>query len=94
MIRGDLAVIMGQAHCTNPKLKGGVASEAVREIFEENFEAGREDTAQLCVYVGEEVGVDVWDYSTDTNYDRDTLNTKSLSTICMAMLYDQGLIKY
>merc|ERR1712002_1067911 len=96
-----MGVIMGQAYGKNYKVEGSVAPgyEAVREMFEENFKAGREDNAQLCVYVGEEMVVDLWGYSSDTNYDGDTLtnvfsSTKSLTSICMAMLVDQGLIKY
>merc|ERR1711892_159855 len=73
--------------------------KSVKEMFEENFRAGREENAQLCVYVGEEMVVDLWGFSSDPNYNGDTLtnifsSTKSLTAISMAMLYDQGLIKY
>ena len=73
--------------------------ETVKEMFEENFRAGREDNAQLCVYVGEKLVVDLWGYSSDTSYTGDTLtnvfsSTKSLTAISMAMLYDKGLIRY
>jgi len=73
--------------------------ESVKEMFENNFVSGREDNAQLCVYVGDELVVDLWGFSSDKQYNGDTLtnvfsSTKSLTSICMAMLYDQGLIKY
>eukprot|EP00092_Neocalanus_flemingeri_P035097 GFUD01038195.1.p1 GENE.GFUD01038195.1~~GFUD01038195.1.p1 ORF type:complete len:419 (+),score=109.73 GFUD01038195.1:184-1440(+) len=92
---------MGQTYGKNYKVEGTVAPgyETVKEMFEENFRAGREENAQLCVYVGDEVVVDLWGYSSDTAYTGDTLtnvfsSTKSLTAICMAMLCDQGLIKY
>jgi len=92
---------MGQAYGKDYKVEGTVAPgyESVKEIFEENFRAGLEDNAQLCVYVGEELVVDLWGYSSDQAYNGDTLtnvfsSTKSLTAISMAMLFDQGLIKY
>jgi len=92
---------MPKTYGKNYQIAGTVAPgyESVKKMFEENFIAGREDNAQLCVYVGEELVVDLWGYSSDKNYDGDTLtnvfsSTKSLTSICMAMLVDQGLIKY
>ena len=92
---------MGQSYGKGYTIEGITAQgfETVRDLFEENFKTGREDNAQLCVYVGEELVVDLWGYSSDGNYNGDTLstvfsNTKSLTSICMAMMYDQGLISY
>ena len=92
---------MPKTYGKNYQIAGTVAPgyESVKKMFEENFIAGREDNAQLCVYVGEELVVDLWGYSSDKNYDGDTLtnvfsSTKSLTSICMAMMLDQGLIKY
>ena len=92
---------MGQSCGKDYSIEGTVAVgyESVKEMFEENFRAQRDDNAQLCVYVGDDLVVDLWGFSSDKNYDGDTLtnifsSTKSLTAICMAMLYDQGLIKY
>merc|ERR1711935_355695 len=78
--------------------------ESVRELFEDNFKKGRDDKAQLCVYVGNECVIDLWgttekeddDYP---NYNADTLttwysNTKSLTAIVVAMMVDRGLLDY
>ena len=92
---------MGQAYGKDYKVEGTVdpGYESVKEMFEANFKAGREDNAQLCVYVGDELVVDLWGYSSDQAYNGDTLtnvfsSTKSLTAISMAMLLDQGLIEY
>ena len=92
---------MGKTNGRNFTIQGTVAPgyESVKKMFEENFRAGLEDNAQLCVYVGEQLVLDLWGYSSDMNYNGDTLtnifsSTKSLTAICMAMLHDQGLIKY
>ena len=92
---------MRKAHGKEYTIEGTVALgyQSVKDMFEENFRAQRDDNAQLCVYVGDELVVDLWGFSSDKNYDGDTLtnifsSTKSLTAICMAMLYDQGLIKY
>lgn len=73
--------------------------ETVKEMFEKNFRRGAEESAQLCVYVGEEKVVDLWCSVSDPNYTGDTLtnvfsSTKSLTAIAMASLEDKGLMKY
>jgi len=82
------------------KVQGEVSAgyESVRDIFQENFDTGREDSAQLCVYVGGEKVVDLWG-SQNPAYTADTLttvfsSTKSLTAIAMAALYDEGLLSY
>ena len=50
--------------------------ESVREMFEENFRAGREENAQLCVYVGEQRVVDLWaSLSNNPAFTGDSLTT-------------------
>jgi len=74
--------------------------ESVREMFEENFRAGREENAQLCVYVGEQRVVDLWaSLSNNPAFTGDSLttvfsSTKSLTAICLARLVDRGLLDY
>jgi len=91
---------MGQSGSRGVKVQGKVAPgyESVKKIFQENFDTGREENAQLCVYVGEEVVVDLWG-SSSPDYTADTLttvfsSTKSLTAIALAWLYDQGLLDY
>jgi len=91
---------MGQTGSRGVKVQGKVAPgyESVKKIFQENFDTGREENAQLCVYVGEEVVVDLWG-SSSPDYTADTLttvfsSTKSLTAIALAWLYDQGLLDY
>jgi len=81
-------------------VQGEVAAgyESVKEIFQQNFDTGREESAQLCVYVGGKKVVDLWG-SKSPSYTADTLtnvfsSTKSLTAIAMAALYDEGLISY
>merc|ERR1711942_421797 len=90
---------MGQKNSV--ELKGTVDSgyESVRDMFEENFKQGREDSAQLCVYVGEELVVDLYASLSSTSYNGDTLtnvfsSTKSLTAICLARMVDKGLLDY
>jgi len=90
---------MGQKNSV--ELKGTVASgyESVRDMFEENFKEGREDSAQLCVYVGEELVIDLYASLSSSSYNGDTLtnifsSTKSLTAICMARMVDKGLLDY
>ena len=47
---------MGQKSSQLVKVEGSVSPgfESVKEMFEKNFRRGAEDSAQLCVYVGEE----------------------------------------
>ena len=56
---------------------------------------GAEESAQLCVFVGEEKVVDLWGSVTNPDYNGDTLttvfsSTKSITAIAMAALVDQG----
>lgn len=89
---------MGQK---SSKINGTVAPgfETVREMFEDNFKKGREENAQLCVYVGEEKVVDLWGSVENNSYTADTLSnifssTKSLTAIAMASLVEKGLMRY
>jgi len=82
-------------------VQGEVAAgyESVKELFQENFDTGREESAQLCVYVGGEKVVDLWGSRSQASYTADTLtnvfsSTKSLTAIAMAALYDEGLLSY
>ena len=93
---------MGQ-RSTRPaiEIQGTVAPgfESVKELFEKNFIDGRDENAQLCVYVGEEKVVDLWCSLTDTDYSGDSLvnvfsATKSLTALAVASLVDRGLITY
>ena len=73
--------------------------ESVRDLFEEGFISGREKSAQLCVYVGEEMVVNLWYSINNTTYTNNTLTTifsssKNLPCIAMAMLHDRGLLCY
>merc|ERR1711874_198361 len=93
---------MGGQNSSRPvKVEGSVSPgfETVKEMFEKNFRRGAEESAQLCVYVGEEKVVDLWCSVSDPNYTGDTLtnvfsSTKSLTAIAMASLEDKGLMKY
>lgn len=73
--------------------------EPVKKMFADNFYNGKESSAQLCVYVGEEKVVDLWASINDPDYDGDTLtnvfsSTKSLAAIALATLVDKGILKY
>ncbi len=85
-----------------PDVRGTVSPgfEPVRDLFRDHFKRGLEEDAQVCAYVGEEKVVDLWCSSSgDPNYDGDSLtllfsSTKSLTSIMVATLVDQGLITY
>jgi CubicO group peptidase (beta-lactamase class C family) len=92
---------MGQNSSKDVEINGTVSPgyESVKEMFTDNFRKGREESAQLCVYVGEEKVVDIWGSTTIPSYTADTLtnvfsSTKSLTAIAMAVMQDRGLIKY
>ena len=92
---------MGQKSSKDVQINGTVAPgyEPVKEMFTDNFRKGREESAQLCVYVGEEKVVDIWASTTIPSYTADTLtnvfsSTKSLTAIAMAIMQERGLIKY
>jgi len=92
---------MGQQSSKDIVVNGTVSKgyESVKEMFTENFRIGREDSAQLCVYVGEEKVVDLWASASVPTYNADTLTNvfssgKSLTAIAMALMQDRGLLKY
>jgi len=95
---------MGQGSSSNKvhdSIGGFVAPgyESVKVMFEENFRRGSDESSQLCVYVGEEMVVDLWSSSSLPSYSGDTLtnvfsSTKSVTSIAMACLVDQGLMEY
>ena len=92
---------MGQNSSKDVEINGTVSPgfESVKEMFISNFNSGREESAQLCVYVGDEKVIDLWASTTNSNYTADTLtnvfsSTKSLTAIAMATLYDKGILKY
>merc|ERR1711874_823096 len=94
-------VSMGQSSSKSVSVEGFVAPgyESVREMFERNFRRGSDESSQLCVYVGEEVVVDLWASTSHSSYTGDTLtnvfsSTKSITAIAMAALVDLGLINY
>ena len=97
---------MGQSQSV--EVHGTVAPgyESVREMFEENFRAGREENAQLCVYVGETRVVDLWaSLSNNPAFTGDSLTNVfsrwvqrlfpwfwlSGSVLCILRCYDVGL---
>ena len=47
--------------------------ESVRDLFEEGFKTGREQSAQLCVYVGDVMVVNLWHSISNPAYTKDTL---------------------
>jgi len=87
---------------TSPSIKGDVnpGYESLRDMFEENFRAGQETQAQLCVYVRGEIVVDLWGSIDSTvEYTGDSLtnifsSTKNLTSLAMAMMVDRGLLSY
>lgn len=92
---------MGQQSSKDIVINGTVSKgyEPVKEMFTDNFRIGREDSAQLCVYVGEEKVVDLWASASVPTYNADTLTNvfssgKSLTAIAMAVMQDRGLLKY
>ena len=78
------------------EVEGTVARgfEEVRQLF------SREECAQLCVYVGGELVVDLWKgHPSCPEYSKNTLTNifssgKSLTSLAFAMMEDRGHIKY
>ena len=63
------------------KIQGSCSDgyEKVKELFEENFKAGEEENAQLCVYVDGQVVIDLYGTAVgDSNYGPDTLAVHNL----------------
>ena len=92
---------MGQKSSKDFQINGTVKAgyEPVKDMFTDNFHKGREESAQLCVYMGEEKVVDLWASATSPSYTADTLtnvwsSTKSLTAIAMAAMQERGLINY
>ena len=75
------------------------AFEPVRQLFQQSLTASRDKNAQLCIYLGEERVVDLWATSGADEFSADSLvnvfsSGKSLESILMAMLADQGLLDF
>ena len=73
--------------------------ESVKDMFEAGFIAGREYSAQLCVYVRDKMVINLWHSVNNTSYTNNTLTTifsssKNLSSLAMAILHDRGLLRY
>lgn len=77
--------------------------EAVREAFENNFNAEGEVGAALSIYSGADCLVDLWGGYTDSSrteqWQSDTLvniwsTTKGVVAACFAMAVDRGVLKY
>ena len=82
--------------------------EGVKLLFTENFRLGLEKKAQLCVYVGGEVVVDLWgevvdrsakDMDNTKTFTPDTLvsvfsSTKCLTSIALAKLLSERGMNY
>ena len=81
--------------------------ESVRDLFYSNFESGWLHCAQLCVYVGEEVVLDLvhstlaTDPKSNNNspYDANSLqvifsSSKVFTSVAVALMVEQGLVKY
>jgi len=89
-----------------PKIEGTIVDgyEPVRSLFEENFRRGREENAQLCVYVGKEKVVDLWGVRNPSSeegkaYGPDKVqmifsSTKSITAIAVACAVDKGWLSY
>ena len=48
----------------------------VKKLFTSNFESGEDENAQLCVYIGDEMVIDLWGCREDSNatgYGQDSL---------------------
>jgi len=93
---------MGASHSSTAIVQGAVSPgyEPVREMFKKNVETGRERDAQLCIYVGGEVVVDLWGSAEgDTSYTADSLqcifsSSKAVTAIAVAKAAEKGLIQY
>jgi CubicO group peptidase (beta-lactamase class C family) len=77
--------------------------DAVREVFEGQFESGQNLGAGVAVYHRGKLVVDLWggvaDETSGRAWDRDTMvlcysTTKGLTATCVHLLADRGLIKY
>ena len=86
----------------NRKVEGFIAAgfEPVKSMFEENFKAGLEVSSQLCVYLGDEMVVDLWGTVDErSGFSPDHLipvfsSSKNLTSIVLALLVDKGNLNY
>jgi len=94
---------MGGASSTQPDLTHGFVApgfENVQKMFEQNLRSGQELQAQLCVYVGGKLMVDLWGSVTPNDgFTGDSLinafsSSKSLTAIAMAKLVEKGFLDY
>ena len=90
---------MGQSSSKSSVVEGFVAPgyENVREMFERNFRRGADESSQLCVYVGDEVVVDLW--TTRDGFTAESLlnifsSGKSITALAVAHLVGAGLVSY
>jgi CubicO group peptidase (beta-lactamase class C family) len=73
--------------------------ESVRDLFQRSLSPAKDKNVQLCVYAGEEQVVDLWASSGDDEFSADSLvnvfsSGKSIESILMAALVDQGLLDF
>ena len=73
--------------------------ESVRELLRRSLSPAKDKNVQLCIYVGEERVVDLWASSGDDTFSADSLvnvfsSGKSVESILMATLVDQGLLDF
>jgi len=88
----------GQLPKDNVQINGFVAPgfEPVKDVFSENFRVGHEKKAQLCVYHGEEIIVDLWaSVEKDDTFGPNTLmnvfsSTKSITAIALAKVIEEN----
>ena len=84
------------------KVEGSVAPnfESLRSLFVKHMQQSAENSAQLCVYVGDQKVVDLWASAPgDVAFNADSLinvfsSGKNLEVIAMASLVDRGLVDY
>ena len=83
-------------------VEGSVAPnfESLRDLFVKNMQQLAENSAQLCVYVGDQKVVDLWARApVNSAFNADSLinvfsSGKNLEVIAMASLVDRGLLDY
>ena len=83
-------------------VEGSVAPnfESLRDLFVKNIQQLAENSAQLCVYVGDQKVVDLWARApVNSAFNADSLinvfsSGKNLEVIAMASLVDRGLLDY
>ena len=74
--------------------------EEVRKLFEQNFKDGLEASSQLCVYVGDEMVIDLWgSVDKKKKFGPDSLvpvlnSSKTLMAVVLALLVDNDMLDY